>query len=319
MSKNVPSLVRATKESLESSMQLPAKFDADLYHVMDQRDNALIADEVLHGAMSGAFVYNFSVSGKDVTGVSVRGAKHLANYYGGLQHRIVASTSKKGVLFTHKSYPAENMPMAVSCARVPELENDPDYYEVVIEIKDIKTGNTVQATKSEMRKEARRDGSLYDRPNYSTIAESKAYRNAILTLIPQDVIIEFQNQCLKLGKNADLTANALQEKRNAVLKFATAKAVTLDRDTVNNLAWDDISGLSDSAREGIEAFKAAADAKGLTGNVIEAKVEKPKAMRTAKKEATPAAPPAQIEPRAEVKSEERPHTVDEEGEITFDD
>ena len=38
---------------------------------MQERDNALIRDELLHGAASDAFVYSFDIKGKNVTGVSV--------------------------------------------------------------------------------------------------------------------------------------------------------------------------------------------------------------------------------------------------------
>src|SRR6266704_2827112 len=67
-------------------------FDADAYHVIEQRDDALIAEEVLHGAGSNKFVYQFSMRGGDiVAGISVVGARHLAAHYGGIKHRLVAS------------------------------------------------------------------------------------------------------------------------------------------------------------------------------------------------------------------------------------
>ena len=52
-------------------------FDPDAWHVMQERDNALIRDELMHGAASKAFVYSFDIKGKNVTGISVVGAREL--------------------------------------------------------------------------------------------------------------------------------------------------------------------------------------------------------------------------------------------------
>ena len=112
----LPRLVspRAT-ETLETVRNAAGGFDIDAFHAMNERDNALIEDEILHGAGSSSFVYQFDISqGNTVTGVSVVGARHLANHYRGLKHRLVASAQKTGELFVFQSFPAENMPMAVS-------------------------------------------------------------------------------------------------------------------------------------------------------------------------------------------------------------
>ena len=210
--------------ALDIVRNVAGSFDADAYHVMNERDNALIADEVLHGAGSSTFVYNFEIQGKQVAGISVVGARHLAAHYKGLQHRIVASMEKIGPVFTFTAYPGEH-PMSVSCSVVAELAGEPDFYAAVVEMTDLKTGNKIQTERREARLEQRRDGSTYERPNYATIAQSKAYRNAILTLIPQDIVIMWREQMLKLKKSETITASVLDEKRSNVLRFAAQRAL----------------------------------------------------------------------------------------------
>jgi hypothetical protein len=240
-----------------------SSFDIDAWHVINERDNALIADEILHGAGSSSFVYSFEIKGQPVVGISVIGARHLAAHYKGLQHRIVASMEKIGPLFTFVAYPGEH-PMSVSASVVSELAEEPDFYAAVVEMTDLKTGNRIQTERREARVEYRRDGSTYERPNYATIAQSKAYRNAVLSLVPQDVVIQWREAMLKLKKGETITASVLDEKRSAVLRFAAQRAIALDRHAVEALTLDQISGLGDAAREGqLPAFVQAAQALGL--------------------------------------------------------
>lgn len=265
MATNMPRLVSPrAAETLEAVRNVAGGFDIDAWHVMDERDNQLIADEILHGAGSDSFVYQFDVSGKQVSGISVVGARHLANHYRGLKHRLVASMQKTGELFQFTSYPQENMPMSVSCAVVNELAQEPDYYAAVVEITDVKTGNSIQIERREARFESRRDGSQYERPNFATIAQSKAYRNGILVLIPQDVQIRWKAEMLKLRKGETITESVLEQKRSGVLRFAAQKALSLDRRRVEALTLDQIAGLGDAARDGnTAAFAHAAGALGL--------------------------------------------------------
>src|SRR5271170_141118 len=116
-----PRIDRGQVATLDAVRTVAGGFDVDVFHVMNERDNALIADEVLHGPGSSTFVYSFPLQGNTVSGISVIGARHLANHYKGLKHRLVAAQQEIGSLFTFTSYPAENMPMAVSCSVVAEL------------------------------------------------------------------------------------------------------------------------------------------------------------------------------------------------------
>lgn len=260
----MPRLVEARAATIEMVRNVTGGFDIDAFHVMEERDNALIADEILHGAGSDTFVYNFEIQGKQVAGVSVVGARHLANHYRGLKHRLVASMQKTGELFMFQSFPAENMPMSVSASIVHELASEPDFYSAIVEITDIKTGNAIQVERREARQAYRHDGSPYDRPNYQVIAQSKAYRNAVLTLVPQDVVIRWKAEMLKLKKGETITASVIDEKRSNVLRFAAQKGIGLDRTAIEHLTLDQIAGLGDAAREGqLPAFVNAAKALGL--------------------------------------------------------
>lgn len=256
---------RSSSTALEAVKNATGGFDVDAFHVMDERDNALIADEILNGAGSSKFVYDFKIAGGgQVSGITVIGARHLAAHYGALKHRLVASVQKTGRLFQFTSFPAESMPMNVSCAVIPDLEDEPDFYGAVVEIQDVKTGNSIQIERRENRFEKRSGGGgEFERQHYATIAQSKAYRNAILALIPQDVQIRWKEQMLKLGKNETITSSVIEEKRSGILKFATKNALPVDRQALGELGMDQISGLSEAAKENVGAFVNAAKALGI--------------------------------------------------------
>lgn len=258
---------------IDAIIERASGIDTDILAVMDKRDTTMIEEEIMHGAGSSKYVYAFSVSGKAVTGVSVVGARELATHYGGMQHEILASVSKVDKLLIITQYPQDGVPMDIRFQRVPELEDEPDFYECLIRVKDIKTGNSTQARKREYRMEERSEALLqknpgldryYARPHYDTIAESKAYRNAILTLIPQGVQIKWKLEMMKLEKADVITVSVIDEKRSGVLRYAASKAIPVDREAIEALTFDQIAGLSDAVREGrAEQFMQAADALGI--------------------------------------------------------
>jgi hypothetical protein len=274
-------------------------FDADVWHVIEARDSALIADEVLNGAGSSKFVYQFEIQGKPTAGISVVGARHLASAYGGIKHRILASVQKIGSLFTFTSYPQPGMPMNVHCQVIPELEDEDDFYSAIVEITDIKTGNSIQAEKRESRYEVKRNGSRYEKPHYATIAQSKAYRNGVLAIIPQDVQMTFKLKMLGLGQDEVITGSIMDEKRSGVLRFAAAKGLTVDRRAVEALTMDQIAGLSDAARVGQTDFTSSAQALGVMQGAEVAFAPPPLPTQ-------PTPPPAQPKPAAAQQQARRP-------------
>lgn len=317
---------------LETMIQSASGLDPDLWVVMDQRDNTLIEEEILHGAGSSKYVYQFSLGGTQVSGISVIGARELAASYGGIQHSLIGSISKVGSLFVMKSYPHAGQSMGLFVQQINELAGEPDYYEVLAEIKDVKTGNAVQIEKKELRLERRsatlleKNPSLpewFERPHYQTIAGSKAYRNGVLSIIPQHVQLEWKQEMLKLAKTDIITQSLVDEKRSGVLRYAASKAISVDRQAIEALTLDQIMGLADAVKEGrVEQFAHAAEALGI---VIGAEVEKPTRTQVAAKlphaTSTPPTPiqtaqnkeaPKQAEPKHQPKQEDRVEEKSEE-------
>lgn len=266
MASPMPRLVSPRTETLEAVRMVSggAGFDPDMWHVMNERDNALIADEVAHGAGSPIFVYQFDIGGHPVANISTKGMQHLAGFVGGLHHKIISALEKRGTVVCCQRFTGEGTPIGYTSLPA-EMASEPDFYSVVVEITDIKTGNSVQIERRENRFERRRDGSEFERPHFQTIAQSKARRNGYAVLIPQDMQAEFLQRMLKLDKNKMvLTPSLLAEKRSHVLRYAAAQGIPVDRRRLEILTLDQISGLGDAAREGaLPRFAQAAVALGL--------------------------------------------------------
>jgi len=223
-------------------------FDPDAFHAMERRDESMIEQEILNGSGSAKFVYQFDLAGTKVAGISVIGARQLAYAYGGIQHRMIAAIEKRGALFTYTTYPHEGAAMDVKCSYVRELADEDDFYGVIVEITDIKTGNRIQVEKREFREERRRDGSTFARPHFQVIAQSKAFRNGVLSLIPQDVQLAWKEKQMTLGKSEVITASVADEKRRAVMAYAAKNAIPVNRHAIEALTLDQITGLGDAAR-----------------------------------------------------------------------
>jgi hypothetical protein len=249
--------------------------DLDMIHAMTERDNALVLDEAMSGS-SGAFTYSFSMQGKMVQGVSVIGARHLASHYGGIKHRLVASIDKNGPRFVSTTYPGGDVrAMDVRVAVIEDMADEPDFYTVLVEITDIKMGLTeqVEITENRMEKKSRsnkKDGDpdeWYERPHFRRIAQSKAFRNGVLNILPQDFVQKFKEQSVAAKNNLDLTKDWLEEIRQGVMRFATAKAIPVNRMALAGLDANQLAGLRDAVQGGLEAFKHSLAALGCIANV----------------------------------------------------
>ncbi len=241
----------------QKSENLPATFNPDAWHAMQQRDDQLIRDSILHGYSGKEYVYSFDIKGKSVTGVSVVGARELASHYGGIKHRIVAAVDKTGSLFVFKSFE----PLNVQANIIPQLVDEDDFYEVVIEITDIKTGNSIQVRKKETKTEKRQNGSSYARPHYDVIAESKAYRNGVLSIIPQSVIKEFEARALRAGNSSG--EKTIDQLREGAIAFGVKNGISIDRQALGSLTYAEIYGLGSAAGNGAHAFREAAESLGI--------------------------------------------------------
>lgn len=283
-----------TESPLAALLARPAAFSQEAWHAMNARDNMQIEDEVLHGAAEPEFVYAMLVQGKLVTGVSVVGARQIATEYGGIRGRLIASTEKRGALFVFRQF----SPLMIETRTLVELDANDDYYEAIMEVTDIKTGNSIEVRKSENSTGNKRDGGKFDRPHYATLAESKAFRNGVLSLIPQSVVKKFKIKCLKAGLDggafnapdqAQLKAavkrflenpqsppagaeKTIDQLRDGAMTFAAKNGVTLDRIALAALTYSELYALGQTARD-MEAFRAAVVSMGLvrenTGDAAE--------------------------------------------------
>ena len=239
-----------------------ARFDADAWHVMQERDNQLIRDSVLHGNIIRDYVYEFQIKGTTVTGISVVGARQLACEYKGIKSRMVGSSEKTGSMFVFRQFE----PMSISVQHIPELADQPDYYECIMEVSDVKSGNSIQVRKKEAKQESKRDGSKWDRPHYDVIAESKAFRNGVLAIIPQDVISEFERKALAAGKGTK--EQTIDQRREALQSFATRNGININRQALQAMTYAELDGLSDAARTSKEQFKSACASSGLIQETV---------------------------------------------------
>jgi hypothetical protein len=278
---------------LQRSVQV---FDPDAYHVMQQRDEQLIEDELMHGSASKAFVYDFDIKGTRVTGVSIVGARQLASEYGGIKSKIVATVEKRGALFIFRSFD----PLNIHTSVLHELSEESDYYECVMQVDDIKTGNSTQVRKKETKTERKRDGGTFERPHYDVIAESKARRNGILDVLPQSVILAFKQKHLAAGNKSD--EKTLDQLRTGAMQFSAKYGITLDRGVLQALTYAEIAGIGGAAALGVDAFKKACEAVGLveaaTGEIQPPAQHQPKAAAPRQQRADPPAPaPAKAQPQ----------------------
>lgn len=317
------------------------RFDPDAWHIMQERDNALIEQEILHGAGSSKFVYSYHNGTDMVSGVSVIGARHLAATYGGIKHSLISSITKTGAQMLCMTYPRVSIPMSMHCILIPELMKEDDFYTVVIEINDLKTGNVIQVETSETRIGLKKGGKeTYDKIHYKAIAQSKAFRNGVLDILPQDVTIEWKYKMLSLGKDDVITRDVLGEKRAGVLRYAARVGLEIDRTAVENLLMPQIAGLSDAAaHEQFEGFRASAAAlRILASNQAASRAawagawpsqqeqpapqQGPKAAPKSRAQPTAAAPQEQAAPR-ETKAQKKPplrllRLISADGEVVLD-
>lgn len=240
-------------------------FDADAFHVMDARDTRLIQDEILGGPRSSKFMYNFSIQGSAIQGISAVGARELATHYKGIRHRLVSSTRKVRSLFVFTTYASPGIPASMQTQVLPELTEEPDGYEAVVEITDIKTGNVMMAAKFEAQFEwSSGKKTWFEKPHFATIAQSKAQRNGILMIIPQSIQLEWM-QSLKSGNQEVITGSVLAEKRDGVLRYGASQGIPIDREVLQTILLEQIAGLAEAARtKSKDDFLASAVALGLT-------------------------------------------------------
>jgi hypothetical protein len=74
----------------------------------------------------------------------------------------------------------------------------------------------------------------------------------------------FEKRCLASGEAIDIGADVFTQKYEGIVRFAAKHAIAIDRQAIGNLSLEQITGLGDAAREGLDAFRASLSALGLS-------------------------------------------------------
>ena len=158
----------------------------------------------------------------------------------------------------------------------------------------------------EMRWDTARDGKPYQNRHFATVAQAKAFRNAIEHVLPQDVVLAFVNNILEFrgeNKNGKTEVGGhLQDTRAKLRRYATSNGITIDVGALERQPLENLAGLGDAARAGRVEFIAALTAAGLFLSAADAPPPKqaPKA----------AGAPAARKTEGQAKADQRPAQAD---------
>lgn len=247
-------------------------FDKERHYVLAERDRKAITEAIIYGAVDTDWVYRLpGRSGAE--GISVVGARQLAALYKGLRHRILFSVEKRGPLWTITNYPTDRREGSVLFQiQPPGTEDVPDFYKVLVEVEDIKTGNSLQDEKTELRVNFDREGKPYDNAHYATIAQAKAARNAVEHILPQDFVRRFVDNALGLKDEAGgkpesraFAMSAIEEAHRKIAAYAVSYSIAIDTMKLDKLDMATVEGLRMAAGTGIDQFR---DALGTLGLVV---------------------------------------------------
>lgn len=207
-------------------------------------------------------------------------------------------------------------PPSMSIQHIPELADQADFYEVVVEVQDLKTGNSIQQRKKEDKCGRKRDGGLFERPHFDVIAEAKAFRNGVLAIIPQDVVSQFEQKALSAGNKGSVQTKA--DRIAGLLRFAASKGVAVIRSAIEELTSDQIDGIGQAARESVESFRRAAVALGIAEIAADPTTGEIPAPATQARQTPPAQQPATVPAPAQQQPATQAATA-EEGDDGLDD
>lgn len=241
--------------------------EAPAFELKSQRDTQLVIDELLNGGMSTEFVYQ--IPGRDdVSGISVIGARQLAAVQGHIRHRIVMSVEKKGPLAIITTYPMPGVPARVEYMQVPgPVTTEDDFYRVLVEVENTATGYVLQDEKTELRWQTSKEGKPYQNAHFATVAQAKAFRNAVEHVFQQDIVLDFVRQALEMKRaNKDgktIVGGAMEEMRRAITRFAAEKGIPIERAALGNLTSEQMGGLREAVKDGKDSFLSALAALGL--------------------------------------------------------
>jgi hypothetical protein len=186
--------LRTLDASTGELMPAPRNLNSELFLDFDRRDDDQIMAE-LRGEAVEQYVYSFNQGGSTVTGLSLAGVMAVAQSMGG-----------------------------ITCGQ-PVFAVDDDEITCDISATDHKNGLTVWGTATESRVMKRRDGNAQPDKFARGKALSKAQRNAIRKLIPEQIAVEMLRQFINGGKPTRGNAPRPQQQRPAVAPPTARPAV----------------------------------------------------------------------------------------------
>ena len=181
------------------------KLPEEAYAVLDRLDEAMISSELAGLIEYGAqeLIYSFKIDGREVTGLSWKGAKALARW------------------MAEKGHPLD--------AAEKDITQDEDTWYADVKIVDTATGLGLWGTsKAKKMKEIHvvdsdrnwvknPDGSwkFFEKPDEHsrTIALNKAQRNAICAHVPDKMIAQFIKKAVKDGRARDVPPDEVESYR----------------------------------------------------------------------------------------------------------
>ncbi len=161
------------QKTTNSDIEMPRQ---DEYSIFDKLDEQQIMEE-MEGKVITEYFYNFQIAGREVTGISWAGTKAVARY--------MSMQNKQ-----HGFDGIEIMPIDL---RRDVIEDD-RYITAVARAIDHGSGLIMTGIARQSKYIIRKDGTTTPDDFAIVKACSKAMRNAIRSLIPEQVILEMYNQ-----------------------------------------------------------------------------------------------------------------------------
>lgn len=167
------SIIEKWQETTNTDIETPHQ---DEYSIFDKLDEQQIMDE-MQGKVITEYFYNFQIGGREVTGISWAGTKAVARY--------MSMQNKQ-----HGFDGIEIMPIDLK----RDVIEDDRYITAVARAIDHGSGLIMTGIARQSKYIIRKDGTSIPDDFAIVKACSKAMRNAIRSLIPEQVILEMYNQ-----------------------------------------------------------------------------------------------------------------------------
>ncbi len=161
----------------------------EAFELITSTDNLLIKNAILNGYVGDEYIQQIMVEGKLIKHLTVIGCQALALFYGAIKAKVISTIDKTGELIIARNY-GSYLDVNAKCFK--ELSKQDDYYEIVMKVRNVITGQSTLVRVKESKVETNIVGDPYERHHYDVIAEFKAFSMGVLRVIPENVIKEFK-------------------------------------------------------------------------------------------------------------------------------